>query len=285
MKTISMFFFLSMVLWVCGCHGKEKVTPSDNSIHSTNLITNYWNEIDFNSSVMRDSDFIEQKFANFTQALILINDSAIRKEAAHNLMKKAETDTAIYRNFANLAYHYLYDPNSPFLDEESYIPFLEIFSESGFIDEAQRGRNKFLLEAALKNRPGNLAADFPYITREGENKTLYTTPVKGELLLIFYDPDCENCKKIISFLMEDSHLNEMISKNELTVLAIYSGEEKELWMETAHTLPSSWIVGYDPGVIDEEDSYYFRATPTLYLLDKEKKVIVKDLSPSLLINP
>ena len=248
------------------------------------LLNHFWDALDFNDTLRsHNRDFIEQNFANFSQVLIMAGDSVSRRDASRILMKKAEVDTAAYRLMADVAYHYLYDPNSPLLDEESYIPFLEIFSESQFLDEAQRGRNRFLLEAALKNRPGMIAADFPYETLRGEKTSLHATPVKGNLLLIFYDPDCDNCKEIIGDLSSNHVLNEMIEKGDLTVLAVYSGEEREMWLETNSMLPQSWIVGYDAGTIDRQDSYYFRATPTIYLLDKDKRVIFKDLPASTLL--
>jgi hypothetical protein len=42
-------------------------------------------------------------------------------------------------------------------------------------------------------------------------------------------------------------------------------------------MPSEWINGYDRGCrIERENLYNVSAIPALYLLDKEKKVLVKD---------
>jgi hypothetical protein len=42
-------------------------------------------------------------------------------------------------------------------------------------------------------------------------------------------------------------------------------------------MPAEWIYGYDRGCrIERENLYNVSAIPALYLLDKEKKVLVKD---------
>ena len=44
-------------------------------------------------------------------------------------------------------------------------------------------------------------------------------------------------------------------------------------------MPSGWIVGWNrQGDISNKTLYEIRATPTVYLLDKQKKVILKDAS-------
>jgi hypothetical protein len=41
--------------------------------------------------------------------------------------------------------------------------------------------------------------------------------------------------------------------------------------------PEEWYNGFDPDyVLREGDIYHIRAIPSLYLLDKEKRVILKD---------
>ena len=248
------------------------------------VLLHFWDGLDFKDTLRsHNRDFIEQNFSNYTLFLANAPDEASRDEAVNALMKKAEADTAAYRLMADVAQLYLYDPNSPMLNEESYISFLKVLSNSPYIGEGQRQRNAYLLVTAQKNRSGMTAADFPFVTREGLKTTLHDFKQKGNLLLIFYDPDCDNCKEIIRSLSSNPQLKEMIGKGEVTVLAIYSGEEKDLWEKTSGELPEEWNVGFDNGYIDENDLYYFQASPTIYLLDENKKVLVKDLPPSQLL--
>lgn len=241
------------------------------------VLMHFWDALDVNDTAQtRNRDFIEQNFANFTVFLSASADTLSRKNSVRHLMKNLEKDSMAYHLMAKTAYHYLYDPQSPMLSEESFIPFMEVLMESHLISDSDKVRLDFLLENAYKNRPGMKAADFRYITRQGSVATLLNTPSKGNILLMFYDPDCENCKAVIENMKANDILREMIAKGEITVLAIYSGSEKAIWQKQAGELPKEWVVGYEPGVIDEDELYYWRATPTFYLLSPDKDVILKD---------
>jgi hypothetical protein len=61
------------------------------------------------------------------------------------------------------------------------------------------------------------------------------------------------------------------------VLAIYPDEDLVAWRDHISDIPRSWINGYDAGMrITEARSYNLQAIPSLYLLDNEKRVIIKD---------
>ena len=128
------------------------------------------------------------------------------------------------------------------------------------------------------------AANFSYVTRDGKRRSLRDTKVNGSLLLIFYDPDCDHCKEIMAELQANGTLSAAIVGGRMTVLAVYAGEDRELWQETAPSLPERWIVGLDTSDLEEKGLYVLRAMPTLYLLDSDKKVILKDVLPADLFN-
>ena len=49
--------------------------------------------------------------------------------------------------------------------------------------------------------------------------------------------------------------------------------------------PESWYNGFDPDfVLRNNDIYNIRAIPSLYLLDKEKNVLMKDVPENVLFN-
>ena len=243
------------------------------------VVEHFWDAMDFCDTIKsHDSDFMEQNFANYIN-IFPIADVASQKMAVEILMHKAEADTTAYLLLMSIAEKYLYEPNSPMLSEELYILFLEEFVKSPILGEAGKLRPRYQLETANKNRPGMKAADFKYMSRAGVTSTLYNTNSAGNILLIFYDPDCDHCKEILTNLRQNPLLSEMIANKQITVLAVHSGDQKELWHKTADELPAEWNVGYESGEMQENGSYVLRAAPTLYLLDRNKNVILKDVLP------
>ena len=242
------------------------------------IIAHFWDAMDFRNTVRsRDRGFMEQNFANYISVFPYADEEA-RREAVATLLHKAEADSAAYRLLADVAEKYLYEPNSPMLSEDFYILFLEHLVNAPQLG-SKTTRLRWQLEAARKNRPGMTAADFSYTTREGVRTTLHQAHSEEQLLLLFYDPECEHCKEIMASLQQNATLNRLVAEKRLTVLAVYSGDDHDLWERDAAALPADWTVGYEPGWLQDTGAYVLRAMPTLYLLDRNKRVIQKDVQP------
>ena len=49
-----------------------------------------------------------------------------------------------------------------------------------------------------------------------------------------------------------------------------------IWKKYLNGMPDNWIIGDDRRTIVETSLYDLKAMPTLYLLDNEKRVVLKD---------
>lgn len=240
------------------------------------VVTHFWDDMDFRDTLCsRDTAFMEQNFVNFI-ALFPHAESTSLQPAVRDLMRRAEADPVAYTLLMEMAEKYLYESASPMLNEEYFIFFLEEITRTPVLGEYDKMRSVYLLEAAKKNRPGMKAADFTYFTRDGRLQTLYGT--KGRrILLIFYDPDCDHCKKMMEKLQGNEFLRQQIHAQQLTVLAIYADDDRKAWNRTKNDFPTEWIVGLDRGDIRERELYVMSVMPTLYLLDCDKKVVLKEV--------
>ena len=72
-------------------------------------------------------------------------------------------------------------------------------------------------------------------------------------------------------------LLELVESGQMKVLTIYPDEDVDLWREHLHEMSDKWINGYDKGqVLTLEQRYDLSSIPSFYLLDKDKKVVLKD---------
>ena len=156
--------------------------------------------------------------------------------------------------------------------------------QSDRLQEWEKIRPADRLKQAHKNRPGMKAADFTYVTVHGDNSRM--SRLKAQYtMLFFYDPDCSNCRKFEKLFAEIPAFVEMVENGTLRVLAIYPDENREEWATKAVYMPQGWIVGWNKaGDIRTRQLYDIRATPTIYLLDGRKRVILKDTSMEQLID-
>lgn len=68
-----------------------------------------------------------------------------------------------------------------------------------------------------------------------------------------------------------------MSDGTLAVVNVYIDEDIQAWRSYMPIYPEDWYNGFDPDlVLRSNDIYNVRAIPSLYLLDAEKRVILKD---------
>ena len=74
-----------------------------------------------------------------------------------------------------------------------------------------------------------------------------------------------------------AQISNLINSGRLKVVDVYIDEDIDLWKERRDSYPSAWINGYDPTFTIRTDRIYaVRAVPSLYLLDQDKNVVLKD---------
>lgn len=241
------------------------------------LVEHYWDRFDFSdTSYIHAPEATEQGLANYLD--LLRHFAAPERSAAslRTLLTRAEQSPALLRHLAALLEKYLYDDGSPLRDEEMYIPVLEYLVADEALNETERLRPRLLLEQARKNRPGSVATDFAFTRPDGREGRLRELPGDYTLLL-FYAPTCDDCHAAIRRLSSSSAIQEALAEKRLTILALYPGADKEAWRKGLAKIPPEWVNAYDPaGTIQGEELYDLRRYPTIYLLDTQKRVILKE---------
>jgi thiol-disulfide isomerase/thioredoxin len=231
------------------------------------------------SGVSRDD--VEQKFANWTNVLGMV-DMAVVEKSMNRLYNKAsacerkDTSSNVFETFTELVGKYLYDPNSPLRNEDHYAFYAARLAKSDLIEPVMRKKYANEVRLAALNRVGTKAADFRFTDKRGRTYTLYG--INSELTLLFFsNPGCGACKEIIDVLNNDPVISKLIADGTMKVLNIYIDEDLQSWMDYMSVYPQEWYNGFDPDMVIRNDNLYsVRAIPSLYLLDDQKRVIMKD---------
>ena len=144
------------------------------------------------------------------------------------------------------------------------------------VEEVLKQRASFARRLAEKNRPGMKAADFVYTLASGKQARMYG--LKAEYtLLFFYNPDCHTCADVKQAMQRSLLLKDMVSGGRMKVLTVYPDEDVALWRNRLGEMSEEWINGYDKGqILTHETLYDLSSIPSFYLLDKDKKVLLKD---------
>jgi len=248
------------------------------------IITHFWDKFDFTDTTYCYTPYdtiTEQAFVDFFIHFPYATYDKV-SEGAKKLLDASEIDVVMYNYFFKLAEKYFYDPNSPYRNDEYFIPFLEQVIASTNVMDEYKIRPQHLLQLAYRNRPGAKAEDIVYTTASGKTDRLYNLPA-SYTLLIFFNPDCHECKITTEQLKSSPVISATVASGKLKVLAVYPDEDLAIWRNHLNDFPASWINGYDKALtIRNNQSYDLKAIPTLYLLDENKIVILKDTSIGLI---
>ena len=248
------------------------------------LIVHYWNKFDFRDTMYCHAPNItDQAFANFITLFQYASPEKVY-EGINKMLDSALVDVVMYNYFYKLGEHYFYDPNSPMRNDEYFIPFLEHVVSSLKVLQDDKVRPSYFLNLAYKNRPGTKALNFTYTLNSGQTGSLYGVSAKYTVLM-FYNPDCIECRNKTEELKNSPVLTAAISSGTVKVLAVYPDENLQIWHEHMKDIPATWINGYDKNLsVRTNEIYDLKAIPLLYLLDRDKKVILKDVLTVGLLN-
>ena len=201
-------------------------------------------------------DITQQGIAqkDITQKDIVRKDIArkdITQQGIACFTRKAFSNAAAKERFENLIEHYFEDQLSPVRNDRVYLIFLEEMKNSPCFDETEKERIAFKIKTTNKNLPGDIAINFKFKDENGKEHQL-SDYKDQKVILYFYDPDCENCHEVSAWLKQqtipaDIKVLKMIADNHISYM------------------------------------YSLKNMPTIFLLDKENKVILKDCTAQELI--
>jgi hypothetical protein len=240
------------------------------------VVEHYWDHFDFrDTAYIHLPDITEQAAVDFMDLLQRVpQDEAL--SALENLAGKAAVEPRMMSHLWEIFYRYWHDPNSPMKNEDMFILLCRGVEQTPEVAGYLRDRAAYLRNLAEKNRPGMVAADFVYTLESGKQGRLHQ--VKAEYTLVFfYNPDCETCAEIKGMMRQSQLLKELVANGRMKVLTLYPDEDVALWKEHLPEMADAWINGYDKGqVLTLEQRYDLSSIPSFYLLDKNKKVVLKD---------
>ena len=250
------------------------VLLTDPAERAAYLAVHYWDYFNFaDTTLISRPEITEQAFVDF---ISILPYTAKVQVAVDTLFRRAMVKKEMLYHFISLADKYLYEPNSPMYNVELHILVLRSLLGNPGLDDWDKERPRYLLEMALKNRPGDVAADFTYRTRDGAMNRL--SGIKADYVVLYFnDPDCTDCQRVKEALLSLPVMNEFMKAGRLCLLSVCVEGKTPAWEKAI--FPARWIDGYDEGKrLTREQVYDLKAMPTLYLLDSGKRVILKDAS-------
>lgn len=243
----------------------------DISTYSKNLKSTYLQRVDFNNELLQSSNFLTDRILAYVFGMSSSTEDNTFNQHVDDIVKAISTTKIGVKSI---------------LLEMLWWRFVELeksnvanyITNTYLLEIAKQSNNNDLLETIVTYRDnslGEVAIDFPIkISKNGKitETSLHKLDSADHYLIIFWSSTCFHCldelPKVKAFI--EAH-----PKN-LKVIAIGLEDDDSTWKNTITNYPEFihvlGLAKWDNTIANE---YGIKATPSYFLLDKDKKIIAK----------
>ncbi|MDR0981952.1 MAG: DUF5106 domain-containing protein [Culturomica sp.] len=241
----------------------------------------YWDYTDFADTTILSTKIFKQKLDNYFENMVVVNPDSLYHACDDLLTKARNANKTVFRYLMNYCLVYTFDNKIMGMDE-AFVKLGEKYYIGGIVNWLNKDQMKKITDEVYKrqyNLIGHKALDLQLPTIDGQVASIYTTKAPF-MLLLFWEPNCGHCKKIVPQVKEK--IDNRFAPYGLKVFAVNIDKESEKprWVEFVekHEL-FDFVNVWDP----KKQSNYWTiynvfSTPVMYILDKDKKIIAKNLS-------
>lgn len=283
---IIFFFTLTAAGLATGAENKEKTpqlpsTPFEypqapDTLNSLEARTSYvmlhfWDKANM-KKVMADTAGFHKAFSDFVGFIPYATMDSVRKSITTFTHRYANDPKALSL-IASEAERTLFGPEADFWSEDCYLLFLRPLLGNKKIKPAEKEKYLSHIRMLNSSQPGANIAAFEYTTRHGAKHMLYDN--KAEYVIVMFQPeDCSDCSMTRLRLNADAATTKLVKNGTVKVVVINPGEPSAKWRADMEEYPYEWEIGSAPDVDKLVD---IRVLPTIYLLDKDFKILAKRL--------
>lgn len=248
----------------------------------------YWDGISFMDDAVVRTPFFPAKLQRYYREIMPQDPDSIIQDADYKLLL-ARSSPEMYKYLLNwLTDEYI---NPKYMGQDAiFVHLFEKYHSKGLTPWLNAKQNEVITRRAymlMANLVGEKAANLELLDTANAVKSLYN--VKAEYtVVVFWDPNCGHCKeelpRIDSFYRQNWQAKNvklyavMTEYDTLGWKAFINKNKLTDWTHVHHTLQmlKEETEAQKPSF---KQLYDITQTPTLYLLDKEKRIVGKKLTP------
>lgn len=193
-------------------------------------------------------------------------------------LEASHVNDKVYFGFFDHLEKVLGEAKSVYRVEDLYILMLKDALNYNKTDNVRKTRYEAELKHINKNLKGSVLPNFNLLMSNGDTTSLYD--IKSPYMLLYFQhPECPTCRQVRNKLKDYPYLNKAIDEGKIVVLTVYFENDKKVFddylqREANPRWLNSW--NYD-NQIEKEELFHLVTIPFMFLLDKDKRVIKKDI--------
>ncbi|HMO34011.1 MAG TPA: redoxin domain-containing protein [Lacibacter sp.] len=258
----------------------------------------YWQDVAFGDERLLRTPMFEQRLTRYMEQVVTRHPDSLKQEADRMILS-SRGNTTMFRYYLNRFTNEYMNPKYMGLD----VVFLHLFekyyltNQVDWLEEKDRELVYNRAYSLMGNIVGEPAADLQLLDTAGRRQSLYGLNARFTLL-VFWDPDCSHCREQVPRL--DSFYRAAWKQwgvQPVGVLVDTIRSDKSKWPAVKDKWTryirdeklAGWQHWYQSFELREDErrrnlpnyrqSYDVYQTPTLYLLDKDKRILAKKIGP------
>lgn len=258
----------------------------------------YFDNFDYTDPSLLRTPLYEKKVKDYIEKVVPQTADSINKEL-DIMLTRAKPNDEVFRYLLVTFFNMFaqsqimgFDAVFVHLSEKFYIPYAT-WSDKDYIDK--------LKKEVAKRKPtliGNITPNLKLVKVPNEHfvaaksdTALKSNPYVGDYLnihdikakftiLAFWEADCSHCQKAIPALHDIYEKNKAKGVQVLAIHTMSSVEGKRKWIDfvNEHSL-LNWVNAWSPYTLEFKDVYDVYSTPVILLLDENKRILAKRISP------
>ncbi len=234
----------------------------------------YFDNVNFHDARLLRTKFYFNKINRYFDKMIVPAPDTIIKESKM-VLEYASANEEVFQYTLQTLFNKYNNSNVMGMDK-AFVFFAENYYLNGKAEWADTTWLKKVKERVKEIKPnliGNEAPNLRLIKNDGSLVSLNMIE-SDYIVLFFYEPTCGHCKKATTKIVE---LSEKFWEHSVEILGIYTQFDKNEWDKfIADKKLKNWINTWDPyNQSGFRSNYDVKSTPSIYLLDKDRKIIGK----------
>ena len=270
---------------------KIPITRADSIYNYNEYKKHYWDGISFMDDRIIRTPFFLNKIERYYREVISPDPDSIIKDVDYKLLL-ARSSPEMYKFLLNWLTDEFINPK--YMGQDAvFVHLFEKYHSKGLTSWLNTKQMEAISRRAymlMANLIGEKAADLDMLNADDKATSLYSVNAEYTVI-IFWDPNCGHCKEEVPRL--DSIYRASWKKHNLKIFAVLTPDGKQnvkpewLIFIKEHNL-NEWTHVYKTKEMEDADYealrpgfrqlYDINMTPTIYLLDKEKRIIGKKLT-------